>query len=191
MLNLKAMVLPVALVAGLFGTTNTAKAQTAWEQVDALALHLADSVEILHDVSHAHFQHTPVFQAFDLNVEQMEELSAHIHDVAHDGGGLRHLATDLRALDTLHHETESLLAHMGRWGQVNVIAYQQLQTSLNDVHGTLRQLRRLVRALEHQQLFQPPICPSYPQGQPGYPQIQPFPQVQPANGIQFRFNFGR
>ncbi|HEY8506408.1 MAG TPA: hypothetical protein VIL46_17630 [Gemmataceae bacterium] len=206
--NLKAVVLPAAAAIGLFGTGAAAKADT-WEHIDELALRLQHQAQELHDEAHAHFRHTPVYRAMDNNIDQMEKLAAHIHGLAHTGASIPHLSQDVRTLDRLYHNTEHLLVTLGRWGQVDPVAYRHLRDGLAAMGQTLHHLRRDLRELEHgfyhTAPYHGPVTQPYPgpviSPQPGPvftppagPVIQPFPQVQPTNRgrtIHFRIGLGR
>lgn len=87
-----------------------------WDHVDELAVRLAKLSQDLHDEIHVHLEGHPYFRHMDGHAEEIEELSEHIHDLAHDGGNIRHLREDVVKLDSEVHHADELITKIAQRG---------------------------------------------------------------------------
>lgn len=143
------------LLAVLFATPlmaltigSEAKAQS-WQHVDRLAVQLQRQTRQMHNEVHAHFRNTPYFRHLDQDVDQMEQLARHIHDLAHHGHNIHHLRRDVEKLDRLFHHIEGVVRTMTVTGQLNFQTIRHFRGQLNAVENTLHHLRSDLRQLDH------------------------------------------
>ncbi|HBN76951.1 MAG TPA: hypothetical protein DD473_14260 [Planctomycetaceae bacterium] len=107
-----------------------------WDHVDELAVDLANLAQDLHDEVHVHLEGHQYFRHIDGHAEKIEELSEHIHDLAHEGGNIRHLREDVIELDEEVHHADGVITDIARKG-----------VRARDFDGGVRQTRRIVDAM--------------------------------------------
>ncbi|NQU10230.1 hypothetical protein HQ590_05540 [bacterium] len=116
----------------------TARADT-YEHLDGLAFGLQrQAAELYHDFG-AHFRHTAEYQHLASDAARMYHLAAHMHEVAHQRGGIQHLQSDLSQIDRNFH-------HLG--GVVWQLASQASQPSGGHIHGDVRHAYTLMNQMK-------------------------------------------
>ena len=128
---------------GLFG--GTAEAASDFH-IDELAARLQrQTAQLTYEIEHQ-FRFSPSYRHLLKDAREMEELAAHIHDVAHFDGNRVHIADDVRKLDRLYHHVEGLVDSMERR------AYRHARVHRHGYHGfenrvqlaDIRHLQRLM-----------------------------------------------
>lgn len=112
----------------------------SFQHIDRLARQLERQARDLHDEVDAHFRPTPQYRHLHNDVEELEQLADHIHDVIHRGASVNHLRADARKLDRLFHHVEDLVQDMGRSRTIDRRAYFHLRQSLSRLEDTVHHL---------------------------------------------------
>lgn len=134
----------VALVAaGIFGgfaDGQPAQAQSL-QHIDRLAMKMQQEARgVLREVRH-HLRNTPQYRHLYNDVSQMYQLTAHIHELVHDGASLQHMRADVSRLDELFHHVEELLDTVQRSRLVSQEDLQHVRAALNEMGETLHHLQ--------------------------------------------------
>lgn len=107
-----------------------------WDHVDELAVDLAQLARDLHDEVHVHLEGHQYFRHIDKHADKIEEFSEHIHELAHEGGNIKHLREDVIELDEEVHHADEVITQIARKG-----------VRARDFEGGVRQTRRIVDAM--------------------------------------------
>lgn len=117
-----------------------AKAEAAsYEHIDTLALRLQNQSSTLYWEFRNHFSHAAHADHLLSDTADMYRLAKHIHEVAHFGSGLNHIAADLDKLDRQFHHLEDLVSHIN----------EDAAFGGGHVHGNTWHVRRLMRQMEN------------------------------------------
>lgn len=135
----------VAAVAVVVAFAGNASADTVHQRVDRLAFQLLKQTKDVQEEVNTHFRRSPQYRHLASDVADMVRLARHIHEVAHDGGSLRHMRADLRKLDDLYHHVEELVDALARWREADRRAIRHIREELGDMHNSLTNLRRELR----------------------------------------------
>jgi hypothetical protein len=112
----------------------------SFQHIDRLARQLERQARDLHEEVDNHFRPSPQYRHLHDDVEELEELADHIHDVLHRGASVTHLRADARKLDRLFHHVEDLVRDMGRSRTIDRRAYAHLRESLSRLEDTVHHL---------------------------------------------------
>lgn len=132
--------------AALMATTGTAQADT-YHHIDMLALQLQRQTRALHREVDLHFRHTRQYRHLHEDVEQMEHLAEHIHDVAHRHGSVAHLRADVEKLDRLYHHVEELVHDLSHDRRIDYRTIRHIRQEMAKIGDTLHHLRDDLRRL--------------------------------------------
>ncbi len=139
----------VAALVGLFVAGGPARAQgfrpvyrPAYRTVDSLAQRLEGQARELLREFRTHFGRSPRFRYLERDILEMARLADHVHDVAHRGGSLAHLRSDVNTLDRLFHRVERQVDELCVLVRLDPRGTAHLRAELARLGRTLHQLRR-------------------------------------------------
>jgi hypothetical protein len=124
-----------------------------FEHIDSLALSLQRQTRELYNEFGEHYRHASHSIHLRNDAAKMFRLARHIHDVAHVGGSLNHIAADLRQLDQLFHHLEDLVEHIehdafhgdghvhGDTGHVQALM-SEIEDTIHHLRADVNELRR-------------------------------------------------
>jgi hypothetical protein len=133
-------------LAALMTTTGTAEAHS-YHHIDMLALKLQRQTRELHREVDIHFRHTRLYRHLHSDVEEMEHLAEHIHDVAHAHGSVAHLRADVEKLDRLYHHVEELVHDLAHDRRIDFRTIRHIEREMAAIGDTLHHLRDDLRHL--------------------------------------------
>jgi chemotaxis protein histidine kinase CheA len=136
---MKTGVLTVA-VASVFGFAAPAQAQS-YEHIDRLARKIERKAHDLHKEVDAHARRTPQYDHLHRDVGEIEKLAAHIHEVAHKEGDMRHIRDDAKKLDRLVHHAEEVLDELARSRRIGREAYGHIREEFDALARDVHHLR--------------------------------------------------
>lgn len=108
--------------------------------IDRMAQQLQSELRVVHQEVHEHFRPFPPYADLDRDITAMEQRAAHLRELIHRGGSLRHLRADVQDLDRLLHHIEELVDSLARFREIDRRAYAHLRQSLDRVSRTLHHL---------------------------------------------------
>ena len=116
----------------------SARADT-YEHLDGLALRLQRQAAELYRDFGAHFRHTAEYAHLSSDAARLYHLAAHMHEVAHQRGGIQHLQSDVSQIDRTFHHLE---------GVVRQVMREASQPSGGHIHGDVRHAYTLMNRME-------------------------------------------
>ena len=107
MINRSILGMAIAAAMGIGGITEARAA--SYDHMDRLALRIQkQAAELFHEVK-AHYRHTPEYRHLISDAVQMYRTAHRTHQIAHEHGCLRQLASSVRSLDRQFHHFEELV----------------------------------------------------------------------------------
>lgn len=101
----------IALVTGVVFGGQTAQAGH-YEHLDRLALRLQSQARELYREFNLHYAHAAEGRHLLSDASAMYYKARHVHEVAHHGGSVHHLRSDVNELDRLFHHVEALVSRI-------------------------------------------------------------------------------
>jgi hypothetical protein len=114
------------------------------QRVDQLASQLERNAQTLRHEVDSHFRGSPLYRRFDALVHQIEHDAEHIHEVAHRGGSLNHLRSDVAKLDRLYHAAEHLFEDILHSRRLDRQTVYHIRAALSRVERDIHGLRNLL-----------------------------------------------
>lgn len=154
-----------------------------FEHIDGLASQLQNQAARAASEVRYHFQGIPQYRHLYSDIYEMYTLSAHIHELVHEGRNLNHLRADVASLDRLFHHVEELVDDIrvvefrGRrgfhWGHFHT----------GPTRDDLRRLRNLLSRMEDTIHHLQDDLRSVDRPVPVVPMVRPVPyEVRVGNG---------
>jgi len=146
---------------GLMFPGQSAQAES-FEHIDGLAVELKAQAEAFRGEVRQHYRHTPQYRHLYQDATEMARLADHLHEVAHHGGNIRHLRSDVASLDRTFHHVEELVDQMSHsdhgydhgslsFGRGHRRSVGFRSGSSSGVSHLKRQLRAMENTLHHMQ----------------------------------------
>lgn len=133
-------------VAALVTIPGSARADT-YDHMDMLALKLQKQTQALHREVDLHFKNTRSYRHLHEDIEQMEHLAAHIHELAHRHGSVAHLKADVDKLDRTFHHLEDVVRGLSRDRRIDFQTIRHIRQEMAGINDTLHHLQDDLRRL--------------------------------------------
>ena len=128
----------------------TAADAQSFKHVHALANKLEKQLNVLHREADAHFRPFPKHVHLHNDIEKMQKLAHHIHDLVDEKGSLRHALADVKMLDSHFHHVRGLVKDMNQSGKLGPKATRHINQTLREISNTLHHLREDLEDLDHE-----------------------------------------
>lgn len=154
-----------ALIASAIALTASSAHADGFDHIDELALQMQRQTRALYSEFRLHYSHAAHAAHLRSDAARLYYLARHIHEVAHFGGSLRHLESDLAQVDALFHHLEELVEHIeddAFFGDGHVHGdTEHVEHLMEELEDTIHHLQADVRALR---LHQAPVIIAPPYG---------------------------
>lgn len=127
----------IVATTGLFASATSVVAASD-VHIDDVALRLERRAKEMVRELRYNYRHAPHYGHLISDARDIARSARHIHDVAHDGGRLRHLRADLRELDEKVHHLRDVLRDV----------QQDVRNGHGHIDGDPRRARRMYRRLQ-------------------------------------------
>ena len=147
----------LAIMVAATGLFAAATASAADYHVDDVARRLEGQAREMTRELRSHFRHAPHYGHLMADAGNIARSARHIHDVAHNGGNLRHLSSDLRTIDAKVHHLADVINEIRRDVHHGVghfdgnasHAYRLVRRMQATVHHLQRDIRLAMRTYDH------------------------------------------